>query len=123
MRRSLSSALVVVLWAASVMPSALGALVPPVPACCRRGGVHHCAAMVNLDPVGTPRFLPAHNCPFRAKVSLISSHLADFPNISPGSAPLPFLALHLNPAHSAELPQFSPYAHHGRAPPLRPTQA
>jgi len=115
MRRSLSTALAFILWAASGIP--LGAFGPAVQACCRRTGAHHCAAM-NGAAVGTTTLVRAHECPFRSSVSLISGQVAASPTLACKSVPSPGLASRLRLRQHAEAAQLSSYAWQGRAPPF-----
>lgn len=79
--------------------------------------------MVNLGAMGMPTVTRAYDCPFRSAVGLVPSHVTESPNVVARSAPLPSVAMRIAPTNDAERAQFSPYARHGRAPPLRPTPA
>lgn len=66
MRRSVASLLLAVLMGTFALPFLQAN--PQVPACCRRGGQHHCAAPVGADGIRatSPR------CPFQQFTPLVS---------------------------------------------------
>ena len=73
MRRCLSSLLLLLTLMASVLP--LLALAPlAVPACCRAGGKHHCAAMMKLGGDGFGAQAPV--CPLRRNPATVRAHAA-----------------------------------------------
>ena len=73
MRRYLSSLLLLAMLMTSAAP--LLALAPqPLPACCRAGGDHHCAAMMKLG--GDGFHAQPTSCPFRRIPAAVRAHAA-----------------------------------------------
>jgi hypothetical protein len=64
MRRSIASTLLLLMVAALLAPAAVANVTSPVPACCRAGGPHHCAAMAaSLGASGVR--VEGQSCPYR----------------------------------------------------------
>jgi len=112
MRRPVATALLLVVLAAFLAPSALGMVTPPVPACCRTSGAHHCATMV---PSGSETQVRGQCCPCRKLVAVSVS--AATPRATQFIAPAETHSL-LNQAYSevSLSHRESPYSQRG--PPL-----
>lgn len=64
MRRALASFLLAVFSFPLIVPAMLGDAESNLPECCRRGGKHHCAMMMDEAPVTGLSFRSAHaRCP------------------------------------------------------------
>jgi len=70
MRRPVASALLVVMLAAFLAPAALPSVAPPVRACCRARGAHHCATII---PSGNDTQIKGQCCPYRKLVAVSGS--------------------------------------------------
>jgi len=75
MRRPVASALLLVMLAAFLAPAALAAVTPPIRACCRTSGTHHCSAMVPSGSEGGAQF-QGQACPYRKPVAVSGSAAA-----------------------------------------------
>jgi hypothetical protein len=68
MRRSTAVTLLVPMLAGLLAPAAVAAATNSLPACCRAGGAHHCAAMVPGATEGGAQF-QGQSCPHRKPVA------------------------------------------------------
>jgi len=111
MRRPVAIALLLVMLAAFLAPAALAAVAPPVRACCRTAGAHHCAAMV---PSGSETQIKGQCCPYRKLVAVFGSAAA--PRAIQFIAPA---ATHsfLNQLYSEVFPSHRELPHSQRGPP------
>ncbi len=113
MRRSIASTLLLLMLAALLPPVAVANVGSPVPACCRAGGPHHCAAMAaSLGTSGVR--VEGQSCPYRKHLAF--SVTAAPPPVTGAVAPAdphPFL----HEFYPELFPSQSEQAHPERAPP------
>ena len=113
MRRSTASTLLLLMLAALLAPAAVANVTSAVPACCRAGGPHHCAALAaTLGPSGAR--VQAQSCPYRKHLAFSVS--AAPPPVTEAIAPAdPHPLLH--EFYPALFLSQSEQAHPERAPP------
>lgn len=103
MRRT-SATLLLLAFLSIVSAPLLSGLANPyknLPACCRKGGKHHCMMQGMVDQSPGPHFsAPAEKCPFFPK-ALATSTRAQF-LFAPGASSLFFAALVSHPAIAAQ---------------------
>lgn len=67
MRRWIANSLLLWLCTSLLAPTALAWLAKPIPACCRRGGKHHCTSSMSGIPDDGPGFRTiGERCPYRS---------------------------------------------------------
>src|SRR5579859_7328681 len=76
MRRAIANAVLLVTLGIFFAPALTALAAPPVPICCRRGGVHHCAAMAETLGTQGTSLRCASACPMRQAPQLGSSVVA-----------------------------------------------
>jgi hypothetical protein len=76
MRRLLANSLLAVMLGLFFAPAIVASVPQPVPICCRRGGVHHCAMTAEMMSADRTAFRCNNPCPMRQGAQLGSSHVA-----------------------------------------------
>ncbi len=113
MRRSTASTLLLLTLGALLAPTAVANVSTPVPACCRAGGSHHCAAMALSMGTSGVR-IQGQSCPYR-------KHLAFSVSAAPPPATQTVAPADPHPFLHEFYPELflsqSEQAHPGRAPP------
>jgi hypothetical protein len=65
MRRLIANSVLLVILGTFFAPALTSVASPPVPLCCRRGGMHHCAMMTQMLLVHCTSVYPDNPCPMR----------------------------------------------------------
>ena len=82
MRRLVAIPLLLLMLAAFLAPAALATVTPPVRACCRAAGAHHCATII---PSGSDTQIKGQCCPYRKLLAVSGS--AATPRVTQAIAP------------------------------------
>ena len=65
MRRAIANSVLLVILGTFFAPALTSFASPPVPICCRRGGMHHCAMMAEMLRTQGTSFYKDNPCPMR----------------------------------------------------------
>jgi hypothetical protein len=117
MRRLVANALLLLCAVATILPCLLEALQDNLPACCRRGGQHHCAMMAAVSSTGPSLHAISDQCPLYPRATFVARNHTASPQATRSLfASIVWQPVLLAPADARHL-TVNTRSHHKRGPP------
>jgi hypothetical protein len=99
MRRAYAILLLAVFSFSLISPVVFAGVDAKLPACCTRGGKHHCSSISAADPVSGPLLQARQQCPYYPKAGAVPVHT--YATLDRSSQTF-FAAIHSHPAVHAQ---------------------